>query len=458
MKTLGTILVAICIFLALFLGSIFLSIRLSGIDTKPVEDTAEQRIPDRSGTIPYIDQLPSITDYHYHADIQNVILIVIDTLRLERLGCYGYYLDTSPNIDAFAERSVVFENAYTPQSITTPAFTALFTGIHPSISGVRDLNQRWPPNLHSLVERFQRNGFRTTGVGAAIPVKPELGFDRGMDDYRCEHFEGRAAYGWEQIAEVNNILGIVELDNGDSVRIRENAEIPTFLMVHFWEPHSPMTAPSTVMDELGLWHSYSGPADGSIPMYLEYNAGERSMSIDDLQRVSDLYDAEVRYTDEYIRGLLTNLERHGLFNNSLIVLMADHGETLGENHRICHGLTSQHEIHIPLIFHFPHDLGAGKRIEGFVDITDIMPTIMDICNIPVPEDINGRSRLGMIENPGTPGREYVVSIIGWKLSYLVWDGVWRREVDFNPLIQGYDTELYVNPQDWETLRSLGYIN
>lgn len=436
----------------------------SGEESEPTGSTSLTEIHNPSiedNTTGYFN-LPGEYDdnrpINYRADIKNVILIVIDTLRANHMGCYGYYRDTTPAIDAIAARSVVFENAYTPQSITTPAFTALFTGMHPAISGVTKLGQTWPDNLHSLVECFQDAGFRTTGAGATAAVRPDIGFDRGMDDYRYDHEAGRAANAWEQIEQAYDILGFIDETRTDfTIQTMMAREIQLFMMVHFWEPHSPMTAPSTVFDRLGLNYEYEGPADGTTEMYNEYNTKDRPMDMADLQRVSDLYDGDVKWLDGYLGAFFNKLEEMGLFDDSLIVITADHGEALGENHRISHGGMTEVETHIPLIFHFPYDRGAGTRVPGLVDITDILPTVMDICGMGVPGRIDGASRLPMIENPRTPGREYVLAVCGWMAPYTIWDGEQRYQVDLNPLVQDFDTSFEMTPQEWEALRSLGYI-
>jgi arylsulfatase A-like enzyme len=142
------------------------------------------------------------------------------------------------------------------------------------------------------------------------------------------------------------------------------------------------------------------------------------------------------------------------------VVTADHGESLGANHKIGHGLATVGETHIPLIMHFPGDKGAGRRIEGLVDLTDVLPTVMDICHVPVPWNINGRSRLSMIESPGTPGRDYVLLTYEWRTAYIVWDGEWRREVDYNPLILEFRAadDWTISNQEIEELGALGYLN
>jgi arylsulfatase A-like enzyme len=223
----------------------------------------------------------------------------------------------------------------------------------------------------------------------------------------------------------------------------------------------------------------------------------------DLLHTRDLYDAEVRSFDNKLRSLFDLLERTGLMDNSVVVLTADHGENLGEHHYLTHGHPYEPALHIPLLFHFPKDLGAGIRISSLVEGTDIVPTLMDLAGVAVPDGLDGHSLLPLIQDPSGEsggGRQFLLSCGGFnnenKRTYSLFDGRYRLIKDirwsekpllydisvdpseendisdanpdnvelFSALIQAMSSgalppsEVEYDTQTEEMLRSLGYIH
>jgi len=300
-------------------------------------------------------------------NIENVIVIVVDTLRANHLGYNGYERDTSPFIDSLAERSVVFKNAYTPRSLTLPSFTCLFSGLHTIRNGI--FQNAWPldDDLHLLTEDFKNAGFTTLGFPASDIMAERYGIARGFDFYELpENLPGNAE-------AINGMVkGQLDIQDG-----------PFFAFIHFWEPHSPYDPPPDYL-EMFADSYYTGPMDGAVETLNSYNLGQLSLSPTDIQHAIDRYDGEVRFIDDHIKNLFDYFDEKGYTENSLIIFAADHGESLGEGHFFQHLRDSEVELHIPLFFHFPNDFKAGRTIPALVENTDIFPTIMEILGMKIP--------------------------------------------------------------------------
>jgi len=231
----------------------------------------------------------------YHADVDNVIIIVVDTLRNDRLGFNGYHLNTSPNLDALAARSVVFEEVYTARSNTYPSFTTILTGLHFVNHRVHENYDPWPDGVRSLTSVFRDNGYDTYCHMAAGFMKAENGFGQGVDTYTIPEGGGN----WYD-AETMVQTAMEHLDG---------AEQPVWMMIHIWDTHGPYTPYEEAMGLMGVPLEYDNPEiDGSYAMCDRYNAYEGSFSAEDVQRVSDLYDCEIRQMDLAMGDFFTYLE------------------------------------------------------------------------------------------------------------------------------------------------------
>jgi arylsulfatase A-like enzyme len=373
--------------------------------------------------------------------IENVIVIAIDTCRANHLGFMGYTRDTSPNLDEFAARSVVFESAYTPRALTLPSFTSLFTGLHTINTHI--YQNEWPldHSLHHLTEDFQAAGYTTVGCPASKILDARMGIGKGFHVYNVP--ENPPRYAAEEIetmkSEIRNIQG------------------PLFLVYHFWELHSPYEPEP---DKLAMFADpdYSGPMDGSVEVMNSYNLEETYFDAADIQHGIDLYDGEIRGLDAHLGDLLDWLDEEGYIDNSLIVITGDHGESLGEGHFFQHLRDSDVELHIPLIFHFPGDRGAGTRLDPLAETMDILPTVMDIVGMDVPTQINGKSlKPFIVGDPPAQWREFVLSVgVQYEDDYLysIFNGEGRRRVE-SPVLPPEPVDL--TPEQLEHLRSLGYI-
>jgi len=298
----------------------------------------------------------------------NIVLIVIDTLRADHLGCYGYFRDTSPNIDAFAGQAIFFEQAYAPMATTLPSHASLFTGLYPLEHGIQanvgDNGRRFrsQPGLRSIVEIMQANGYATAAFVSAAPLKRVCGLDAGFDTY----VEPRTA---QEDAGPTTDAALAWLDQHSDKRF--------FLFVHYFDPHVPYGPPPP-------YHSMftADPqlrafiAERQIPDVVQ--PGLCRGRVPTVTHVAtNLYDGEIRYCDEHVGRLLDSLRQRGLWDSSVIIVTSDHGEGLNQHDWPQHGRTWNEQVHVPLMIRFPRaDTALPKRFTPLVSLIDVFPTVL----------------------------------------------------------------------------------
>ncbi len=286
----------------------------------------------------------------------HVVLITLDTTRRDRLGCYGYSRPLSPNLDALAGRSVVFDRAVAASSWTLPSHASIFTGKLPSSHGADydpegplRLTQAIPgpeewaeyrasglsPRETTVALLLHEQGYRTAAVVGGPWMKRVFGLDRGFETYDDEGIgdvNGRLA------SEVTaSALGLLEARDGR----------PLFLFLNYFDPHGPYEAPS--------------PFGGSFGM-----------------EPSDRYDEEILYMDHHIGRFFEGMKRDGLFDDSLILVTADHGELLGEHGKMGHGASLfEEEIRVPFLVKYPRNEVAPGRRGDPVHHVDVLPLVLE---------------------------------------------------------------------------------
>lgn len=376
-------------------------------------------------------------------EIKNVILIGIDTLRAGELGFMGYDRPTSPFLDEFAKRCVVFERTYTPKALTLPAFASLLSGKHVINHQATDNGMILSKELHLLAGDFRNAGFLCLGFPAAEVISKKYGINKGFDYYSdISGSPGAQIPGSMVNASVKRFL---DGNPGKNELSFPENDKPIFLFIHYFDTHTPYTPDASTL-KLFADLDYKGPFDGGHDIIKAYNHYETELDEADLRHCRDLYDSEIRILDRYIRELFTMLEEAGLMDNSIIAITADHGENLGEHHAITHGHPYEDGLHIPLMFHFPHDLYAGMRVDALVELTDVLPTAMDAAGVPIPEMIDGGTLIPLMANPELPHpeRNYLLALGGTndeeKRTYSVFDGTYRLMKD----IRWSETSLLYN--------------
>jgi len=314
----------------------------------------------------------------------SVLLVTVDTLRADRLGLHGHVRDTSPWLDAFAERATVFENATTPRSKTTPAIASMLTGLYPHHHGVRTLYQPLPPERVTLAEILDAAGYETTAFVSNFVLRSDFsGFERGFDLYddRLPTREPNRPV-FERTAK----------ETCDAVRdwISAGPRTPFFVWIHLIDPHGPYLPPRRVFEPTS-----SRPLpEGTIPEYQDTGS-------DDLEDYVARYDGEIRHADEEIGALFTDLSRAGFLEDAVFLFTADHGEGFGE-----HGEWFEHGAdvfepcaRIPFVLRVPGGRGAGTRVRAPVSLVDVVPTILDALGLRTNLRFDGVSLLPMLERP-----------------------------------------------------------
>ncbi len=312
------------------------------------------------------------------AERPNILLISIDSLRSDHLGCYGYSKDTSPFIDELAGRGARFTNAVSTTSWTLPAHAAMLTGLNDSTHGLVDNGLRLSEDHVTLAELLKEQGYRTAGFYGAPYLHPTFGMGQGFDVYQsCMSEAADDGEVVRQSARSNKAPSHADV-TGPRTRgfvkdwaatIREGEA--WFAFVHLWDVHYDFIAPKAYVDLFDP--NYSGSIDGRLMSNPDIR---HDMSPRDLEHVKAQYDAEIRFTDDIVRGIFDDLEARGMLDNTLVILTADHGEEFFEHGRKGHNKTLFEEVvRIPLIMSWPGQIDAGLVLEQQAQIIDFMPTI-----------------------------------------------------------------------------------
>ena len=331
----------------------------------------------------------------------NILIYLIDTLRRDHLGVYGFERPVSPQIDAFAEGATVYEDAVGQSTWTKPAVASMFTGVWPPVHGATGWKHKLPENLASLPEVLQGAGYRTGAVVANPNIVRDFGFARGFDDFtrileRPSPQLNEVVFDW--------------LENAD--------DRPFFLYVHTMDPHAPYRPPEP-------WLSRFAPRTSEMPTWTP----SWRWPLEALPFLLDLYDAEIAFNDDSFGALLRRLVDLDAYDDTLIVLVSDHGEEFKEHGRWRHGANLfPATLHVPLIVKFPGQT-TGVRVERTVQQSDLMPTLLAAAGIGKPRSVEGRDL--RLEGPSDPLYSHL-RLSRAPLQHSVIDPPWkliRRETD-----------------------------
>ncbi len=312
----------------------------------------------------------------------NSVLISIDTLRPDHLGCYGYERRTSPHIDRLAESGIVFEDAMSASCWTLPSHATMLTGLYPSFHGLQDDGEGLPESIPTLAEELRRSGYRTLAAVSHVYVSSTYRLDRGFDRFDDSLIRGGA----ENPRAAETVDRALALFDG-------TPEGPFFLFVHFFDPHSDYEPPPP-FDTLFVDPSYAGPVDGRIQLLTPFHVRVPALSEADMRRIVDLYDGEIAYVDSEIGRMLGEMEARGLLRNAAILVTADHGEEFREHGSLGHGRTLFGEqLHVPLVLSGTALRGKAPRRSELVSLLDLAPTILALAGAEIPSSMPGVSLL-----------------------------------------------------------------
>ncbi len=305
---------------------------------------------------------------------EHLILITVDTLRADHLGFHGYVRPTSPNLDRFAAAGLVFDQAWVQWPATTPSMTSMFSGTYPHANGVvvQAHGQKVPDDLLLLPEVLRDAGFHTAAVVSNSVLGLESNFPQGFLSVR-ELWKETGGSRAERVTAV----AFEELDRALETGNR------FFLWVHYVDPHWPYSAPPQEQDRfVGDEHHEVR----RVPLHEEdhYNDGISSKRWQSVEGIDDVgwyvarYDGEIRYTDAQIQRFLDRLAADAIDERALVVLTADHGESLGDHeYYFAHGQYAyQADVHVPLVFRRPVEDRAGERVTRPVELRSLARTVV----------------------------------------------------------------------------------
>jgi arylsulfatase A-like enzyme len=306
---------------------------------------------------------------------RNLVLVSLDTLRPDRLGCYGYGRPTSPAIDArLAARGTVFTRAYATYPGTGGSHASILTGLYPC-AVVPDLAQPIHPNAATLAELLRVTGYETAAFTEDGYVIASHGFARGFGTF----VESTSVL----ITEPTGQADVTFARGLEWVRTRRT---PWFVFLHTYQVHDPYAPP---------------------PGFLERVHGDGAADTSSSAR----YDAEVRYTDELLGKFLDGLDRSGMADDTLIVVLSDHGEQFGEHGLTLHGNSLYDTLlHVPLILSAPRLVPEGRRIDTPVSMVDIVPTVLDLLGLAPTRWANGVSLVPLLRGDPLPPRPLYASL------------------------------------------------
>jgi arylsulfatase A-like enzyme len=333
-----------------------------------------------------------------------VILISVDTLRADHVGCYGYARDTTPALDGLAREGVKFNHAYSQAGWTLPAHMSLMTSRYPPAHGVVQDTVSLPEDAATLAEVLRKAGYATAAVVNWIYVGKSFGFAQGFDA-----FHEIIPPTYERNPFVNRGYSAAQVTDRGIEILSEERNAPLFLFLHYFDPHADYDPPSPY-DSL-YDPEYAGTATGRylwLRPFIKYlpRRGRRRASAhpEDFAHVEALYDGEIRYADAEIGRFLGALEARGRSANSLVVVTADHGEEFNDHGSMeGHGWTLYDEVvHVPLIFRLPGEDPAGVEVDTLAEHIDVAPTILAGLGLELPREFQGRSLWPVLTGESPP--------------------------------------------------------
>jgi arylsulfatase A-like enzyme len=314
--------------------------------------------------------------------IEKVIVISIDTLRADYLGCYNPKSKATPEVDRFAASNVICKNVTSQSATTAPSHKSIFYSLYPSIhkTSIRGIPKE---KLSSPVEVIRASGFRTAAFTGGGQLSHTFGFARGFETY------------WEPKTDPFVKPQTDEMKQVAFNWLDKHFNEKFFLFLHTYQVHCPYNPPQKYFQKWASW--YDGPMQKET-CYPDIRLVRRRASPVDYEYVRSLYSAELNYVDFFMGELFKKLKELRIYDQTLIVFLSDHGESLGERGYVGHNQLYQVQLHVPLILHIPGI--QTTQIHAPLESVDVMPTIFELLKIQPKSNIfQGQSILPLIKNP-----------------------------------------------------------
>jgi choline-sulfatase len=332
----------------------------------------------------------------------NVLILVIDALRPDHLGSYGYARPTSPTLDALARRGVLFADATSPSSYTRAAVPSIFTSVHPAAHGVFSQGRQvevLSDEYTTLAETLKARGYRTAAFMPNPSLYRTFNFGQGFDLYD-DNFpigQGPAHEVYETARKIQDrFLRWLRGDQSDPAK-------PFFAYLHYRDVHAPYVPPPP--------YDRMFPKTGPGRLLTRAEVRSQPLDIRQPRRFRDLdsyigqYDGEIRYTDDRLAEFLDTLTKEGFLDNTVLFVTADHGESFLEHGTWTHGTdVYEEQTRVPLLLVLPKDKHAGRRVEVPVQTIDLYPTILALLGSEIPTELQGKSLFDAIEGRADPQR------------------------------------------------------
>jgi arylsulfatase len=360
-----------------------------------------------------------------------IVLVSLDTFRADRIGAWGNPDGLTPNLDAFAAEATIFTSAWSQAVQTAPSHTSAFTSRYPSEQVGADNAPFAPPDQPMLASLLKLYGYATGAFVGGADLAKYRGLDVGFDVYTpSRDFGGLFHTAPGALAWIDGV----------------DRDAPWFLFVHGYDTHSPYLKPPPVgrmhtaspAPEVGVDAVRAGSEriidgflyDDFLPLVLSFDrevrprsprgrdrmaemtAGDDSMPVSDadLDFVRDVYDGGVSWADAQFGLLMAALQARGVLDEAVVVVMSDHGEQLGENGLFGHCCeVNDAESHVPLMIRMPGGAGGGRKVDGLVELVDLMPTLLEISGVTPPAGMRGRSLMPAIRGEPFAGREVALT-------------------------------------------------
>lgn len=354
---------------------------------------------------------------------RHLVVITIDTLRADRLGCYGYHRDLTPQMDRIAQEGTRMAQATAPITCTGPSHTSLFTGLYPLGHGMTSNFMSLAEDVETLAEILSENGYSTGAFFNTFPFH-KLNVIQGFDQWA--------------ISVRDDAQGLTDaldqwLDKSEPAERR-------FIWMHFFCPHAPANSPREHQKKW-ITHPYNGPLDQSVETLDRIRKGIVKPTNDYVLNFRDGYDADVAFSDLRVGEVLELLRAKDLLEESLLIVASDHGESLERGIIGLHSpVIRQATVHVPLLMRGP-GIPAGRVVEQVVGLVDVFPTVLECLGVPIPQICQGRSFLRLVCGGDSEWQEQAISMVPTEY-------IGRK-------VPGYETDpsiLAVRDRDWKLVR------